>query len=608
LRERIDVILSRLNCGALFSQKPVIEFYPESDRCPVCGGRLRIKKTWEKTVVTLDIGAFRAKETVLECPEETVVVTSSALRSLAPKGCTFGFDVIVEVGRSLFVEGLNEEQIAMNLKRRNVLISKREIGYLGRKFVVYLALAHRQSNRQLADFMAKRGGYILHVDGTCEGDSPHLFCGMDGISSLVLDNVKLPSEKKEVLIPFFKRIRKQYGTPVALVHDMGIGIMRAVEAVFGGIPDFICHFHFLRDIGKDLLEADNQMIIKRLKNLKVKALLRRKARYLGKKIECDPGLIAELKTSLDTGELNSNSLHPIPALIAYTTIHWIFDSSHPSRGYGFPFEQPHLQFYCRLQTALRFLDRISPIHLCGRAKDNRPFTQVRHFLEEVLSDQKLAETAADMKEKVKVFDRLRTALRIAEPDGKKGLNDDGDDVDIKTIKQKVSAFKMYLVADEQRKKIYAKMIEQLDKYWNKLFADPITVTASTGQLITVQPQRTNNILERFFRGEKRRSRKKSGTASLNKTLKTILADTPLVRNLDNEEYQRIVRGDCSTLAERFAQIDEKMVQAELKRTQTNEDKIPKTLKAMIKQPDLLSKIANIFFNIGKKDANRLLPT
>jgi hypothetical protein len=95
---------------------------------------------------------------------------------------------------------------------------------------------------------------------------------------------------------------------------------------------------------------------------------------------------------------------------------------------------------------------------------------------------------------------------------------------------------------------------------------------------------------------------------LNKTLKTILADTPLVRNLDNEEYQRIVRGGCSTLAERFAQIDEKMVQAELKRTQTNEDKIPKTLKAMIKQPDLLSKIANIFFNVGKKDANRLLPT
>jgi hypothetical protein len=249
----------------LFPQKPVIEFYPESAHCPVCGGGLLTRKTWEKTVVTLDIGAFRAKETVLECPDDQVVLTSSTLRSLVPKGCTFGFDIIVHVGRSMFVEGLDEERIAMDLKRRNVSISKREIGYLGRKFVVYLALAHRQSNLQLVDSMAKKGGYILHVDGTCEGDSPHLFCGMDGISSLVLDNVKLPSERKEVLIPFFKRIREQYGTPVALVHDMGIGIMRAVEAVFSGIPDFICHFHFLRDVGKDLLEEDNQLIIKRLK-------------------------------------------------------------------------------------------------------------------------------------------------------------------------------------------------------------------------------------------------------------------------------------------------------------------------------------------------------
>jgi hypothetical protein len=174
--------------------------------------------------------------------------------------------------------------------------------------------------------MAKKGGYILHMDGTCEVDSPHLFCGMDGISSLVLDNIKLPSEKKEVLIPFFKRIQKQYDTSIALVHDMGIGIMRAVESVFGGIPDFICHFHFLRDIGKDLLEADNQVIIKRLKGLKVEALLRCKARYLEKKIENTPGLIDVMKTGLDDGELKNESFQHMPALIAYTTIHWICNS------------------------------------------------------------------------------------------------------------------------------------------------------------------------------------------------------------------------------------------------------------------------------------------
>ena len=43
------------------------------------------------------------------------------------------------------------------------------------------------------------------------------------------------------------------------------------------------------------------------------------------------------------------------------------------------------------------------------------------------------------------------------------------------------------------------MTEQIDKYWEKLFADPITVTSSSGE-VTIQPQRTNNIFERFFRG------------------------------------------------------------------------------------------------------------
>jgi hypothetical protein len=152
------------------------------------------------------------------------------------------------------------------------------------------------------------------------------------------------------------------------------------------------------------------------------------------------------------------------------------------------------------------------------------------------------------------------------------------------------------------------MIEQLDKYWDKLFADPITVTSSTGKQVTIQPQRTNNILERFFREEKRRSRRKSGTSSLNRTLKNVLADTPLVRNLDNEEYQRIMRGGCKTLAERFSQIDEEMVRTELKRIQTSENRILNTLKAVIRKPDLLSDISDIFFNVGKKDANRLLPT
>lgn len=158
------------------------------------------------------------------------------------------------------------------------------------------------------------------------------------------------------------------------------------------------------------------------------------------------------------------------------------------------------------------------------------------------------------------------------------------------------------MGDELRKTTYLKMIEQMDKYWEKLFANPLIVNSSEGP-ITIVPQRTNNILERFFRAVKRRGRKKSGTASLNKMLKTILADTPLVRNFDKEEYQKIILNGCSSLAERFSQIDDKIVRDQLRQAEDNCEKIPPEVKKIIKQKDLPQKISAVFLRHSKFNAN-----
>lgn len=102
--------------------------------------------------------------------------------------------MLVHVGKSVFLDCRNEEEIIQYLWERNILISGSSIRYLAKKFIVYLAIAHRESSVRLKKDMARRGGYILHLDATCEGDSPHLISGLDGMSEIVLDNVKLPSE------------------------------------------------------------------------------------------------------------------------------------------------------------------------------------------------------------------------------------------------------------------------------------------------------------------------------------------------------------------------------------------------------------------------------
>ena len=100
-------------------------------------------------------------------------------------------------------------------------------------------------------------------------------------------------------------------------------------------------------------------------------------------------------------------------------------------------------------------------------------------------------------------------------------------------------------------------------------------------------------MERFFRDFKRRNRRKSGTVSLNKTLKFILADTPLVKNLDNGEYLEIILDGSSTLEERFEKIDSRLVVEKLKEEKKYE-RISPEMKKIIGQPDLPEQLATLF--------------
>ena len=308
--------------------------------------------------------------------------------------------------------------------------------------------------------------------------------------------------------------------------------------------------------------------------------------------------------SLESGAWQTTSLEHIPLITAYALIHWVFEYPRQSSGYGFPFDRPHLDFYRRIQKVHRLLGEIMDVHLRGLVKDNKPFFQVYRTLKKAVEDKRLNDLAASLEQKAGVFDKLRRAMRIALPESKNGINDNGDDADMKSIEEKVTAFRKWLVSDERRKAMYVKMLEQLDKYWIKLFADPLPVVTPEG-ILYIQPQRTNNILERFFRGEKRRGRKKSGMASLSKVLKAALADTPLVQNLKNCEYMDIILNGCPSLAERFSQIDAHMVQEEMENAKKSSERILPAVKKLIRDSDLTMKIS-LLFSSSKISANRHL--
>ena len=96
-----------------------------------------------------------------------------------------------------------------------------------------------------------------------------------------------------------------------------------------------------------------------------------------------------------------------------------------------------------------------------------------------------------------IFDQLRDAMRIAPVDGGNGINDDVTAEAMTSIRQGVEKFRQGLDDDSRpiADRLCGKMAAQIDKYGDKLFADPIVVKTPNG-IIIIYSQRTNNIQDK----------------------------------------------------------------------------------------------------------------
>ena len=576
-------MMNAVCASSLFCKPPLAEFHPRMAACS-CGAELQILKTTRKTVWTLEIGPVTARQTILQCKQCHAIYDSEELKRRVPEGCSFGYDIIEYIGTSLFLKSRNVKEIQADLKEKNIDISLREIGHLGNKFIIYLALAHKDVKEDIRAYLALHGGYILHLDATCDGSSPHLMTALDEVTELILGNVKLPSEKAERIIPFLKQIQRDYGDPAALVHDMGKGILLAVSVVFPGTPDFICHFHFLRDIGKDLFGKEYAEIRNTLKKYQTRSLIRELIKTMKERIDNNPEQTRSLNLCLQGQSFPPGRESIDPIVGAYLSLAWVTDVKSELSGYGFPFDREHFAYYQRLKQAYAVIRDFS-------FRNNHYLMELRCKILPVLEDRALQDVMKTMEEKTAMFDELRTAMRIALPGDKEGLNDNGEPADMKSIKEQVTAFRKHdtLQKAAATDEAFQKMITQIDRYWEKLFADPITVLTPTGP-VTLQPQRTNNILERFFRDMRKHGRKRGGLNSMSKTLRAMITDTPLVINLNNPAYMKILLKNTDSLAERFAEIDTKLVRKELKAARVDEKFLTYRLKKVVRLPEFMQSL------------------
>ncbi|MEM0136292.1 MAG: hypothetical protein QXU18_13880 [Thermoplasmatales archaeon] len=144
-----------------------------------------------------------------------------------------------------------ERQILM--ESHGISISTGEISNISREFLLrfYCIYKLHMMDQDIDE-------YVLHLDGTGESDE-NVHMAKDCVTGITMDAINMPSERDEYATPFLKRIKKAFQYPDAVMKDMAPAIRNSVAEVFPSILQIICHYHFVKDLGKELLSSYSEL-------------------------------------------------------------------------------------------------------------------------------------------------------------------------------------------------------------------------------------------------------------------------------------------------------------------------------------------------------------
>jgi len=509
-------------------------------------------------VVTPAQGHFEARETLLRCDckraephhHSCPTVGSEQLSRLVPAGQSFGYDLIVYVGVARYLGGKQRKEIREDLQLHGIKIGQGSISKLSDRFLVYLDLLHRQRTAELR--AALRPGYALHLDATCDSGKGGLFACMDGLRGWVLEAERISTENADLLAPVVERTVERFGTPVATMRDLGKAMAGAVRVLREqGVPDLICHYHFLRAVGTRLLGQPYDRLRTMLRHMALRGdlvRLRRDLRRYRKQEGAD-----------DQGRFGPGRVRD--TLLAL--VHWLIEGG-GGKNPDFPFALPHLDLVLRCGGVSVFSE-------CWLPRPwNQPERRAMRALDSIVhrpdKDHRMAPTITELRQGWKVFCELRTVLRLSDGDlpGSRCPSQlpvpAAELLRLEQIRLAVCQYESDLRqragADALRKrpeKPESIVLRYLQTYRDNLFGHPAVCEAG-GEILAVVA-RTNNPAEHFFGRGKQQLRRRLGRANLGRDLQQQPAQAALAANLRHPDYVRIVCGSLANLPDTFARLE-----------------------------------------------------
>jgi hypothetical protein len=171
--------------------------------------------------------------------------------------CTYGLDVIAQIGWWRDREHLNRQQIHEQLKKRGVQISERQVDHLYARYQVLLGCAERLNAQRLQDVVAERGGLIVGLDGLePEGASEQLWVVREVQADLTLVAGWLPRVNHETLEALLQPVVTLRLPVLATISDKQGCVVKALQNVWPEVPHQWCQSHYLRHAAQPIYERD----------------------------------------------------------------------------------------------------------------------------------------------------------------------------------------------------------------------------------------------------------------------------------------------------------------------------------------------------------------
>ena len=221
-----------------------------------------------KTIKTLK-GVFKAKHVVKECTNRQCISRQLETRkpfyseqflSFTLPDCAIGIDITLYIGFHMHLKSQSLDNVKNYLFQQGVEINRSSVYRHYERYLEFMAELSQQDIHEIKSEMDKNGGYILSIDAVYSIDSPRLLVCRDILSKKALKTKLINSEDDDVVVDILTEVKAMFGTPLAIISDMGKGISKGIITIFPGVKHQYCHFHFLKNLGKDLLDDEYQVI------------------------------------------------------------------------------------------------------------------------------------------------------------------------------------------------------------------------------------------------------------------------------------------------------------------------------------------------------------